>query len=103
MGEAVKLMVERARNGVPLESDAYSHLLREAVIEAIRAAIAGSNEAYPTASLLLPAFLIKMCFFWAKVRAAPPDEIEALVVRLAEQVRSSISGGLERAPRALSR
>ena len=94
MGHAVKLMVEKARNGVALEGDAYSELWREALIAAVRAAIAGSNEAQPMASLLLPAFLIKMCSFWAKVRAWPPQEIEAQVVSLAEQVRRSMAADL---------
>ncbi len=94
IGLAVKRMVQHARNGVPLETETYSDLWREALIQAIRAAIRGSNEAGPMTSLLLPAFLIKMCSFWAKVRALPPGEVEAQVVSLAQQVRSSISAEL---------
>ena len=96
MGRAVRRMVEHARNRLPLEADAYPGLWQDVLNQAIRAAISGANEPRPMTSLLLPAFLIKMCSFWTRVRALPPGDVEKQVEALAKETRRALAA--ERAP-----
>jgi hypothetical protein len=95
MGRAVARMVGHARSRLPLEADAYPDLWREALIDAIRAAMSGANEAGPMTALLLPAFLIKMCSFWARVRTMLPGEVEKQVAFLAQDVRRILTAERE--------
>lgn len=96
MGRAVRRMVEHARNRLPLEADAYPGLWQDVLNQTIRAAISGVNEPRPMTSLLLPAFLIKMCSFWTRVRALPPGDVEKQVEALAKETRRALA--VERAP-----
>lgn len=96
MGGAVRRMVEHARNRLPLEAGAYQDLWQDILIQAIRAAVSGANEARPMTSLLLPAFLIKMCSFWTRVRALAPGDVERQVEALARATRRALTA--DRAP-----